>query len=193
MCWAHLAPYPSMSPPTQLRVVGWTVTCVRPARERPIATRQCALWARDPRATTCVSWRGTRTGPCARDALLDCLESSLWRGSMHAEFRAESRRSGSWRSPASAKSANWKSAPKISPELTRKTNNQQIRGLDAPLTTARTRHRVGFTPQRHSPRRLYLTSRRGYTRSTRPYAPDRAPPPTPRGFFGSKQQDVHQE
>ena len=37
------------------------MTCVRPARERPIATRRCALWARDPRATTCVSWRGTRT------------------------------------------------------------------------------------------------------------------------------------
>ena len=76
-------------------------------RDAPMRT----VGARPASDDMCIVARHTDR---ARDALLDCLESSLWRGPMHAEFRAESRRSGSWRSRASAKSANWKSAPKIS-------------------------------------------------------------------------------
>ena len=76
-------------------------------RDAPMRT----VGARPASDDICIVARHTDR---ARDALLDCLESSLWRGPMHAEFRAESRRSGSWRSRASAKSANWKSAPKIS-------------------------------------------------------------------------------
>lgn len=73
------------------------------------------------------------------------------------------------------------------------TNNRQIRGRGRATHDRADASSRRVHPQRHSPRRLYLTSRRGYTRSTTPYAPDRVPPPTPRGFFGSKQQDVHQE
>ena len=171
--------------PTRLRVVGWTAPRVRPARERPIATRRCALWVRDPRATTCVSWHTDR----ARDA--------LWRKftlewPMHAEFRAESRRSGVGDLPHLPKVPTGRARQKYL-RADEETDNEQIRGRGRATHDRADASSRRVHPQRHSPRRLYLTSRRGYTRSTTPYAPDRVPPPTPRGFFGSKQQDVHQE
>ena len=156
-------------------------------RDAPMRT----VGARPASDDMCIVARHTDR---ARDALLDCLESSLWRGPMHAEFRAESRRSGSWRSRASAKSANWKSAPKISHRADEETDNEQIRGRGRATHDRADASSRRVHPQRHSPRRPHLTSRRGYTRSTTPYAPDRAPPPTPRAFSAAKQQqDVHQE
>ena len=62
------------------------------------------------------------------------------------------------------------------------TNNQQIRGLDAPLTTARTRHRVGFTP--NATPRVDRISRRGADTRVRPPRTHRtAHHPRRRGLF----------
>ena len=186
----HLAPYPSMSP-TRLRAVGWTVTCVRPARERPIATRRCALWARDPRATTYVSWRGTRTVR----ATLCWIAWKVHCGVARCMPSFE-------RSPADRGVGDLPHLPKVPTGRARQkylradeeTDNEQIRGRGRATHDRADASSRRVHPQRHSPRRLYLTSRRGYTRSTRTYAPDRAPPPTPRAFSAAKQQqDVHQE
>ena len=181
-----------MSPmgPTRWRAVGWTVTRVRPALERPIATRRCALWARDPRATTCVSWRGTRTVR----ATLCWIAWKVHCGVARCMPSFE-------RSPADRGVGDLAHLPKVPTgrarqkylsELTRKQQRADPRARRATHDRADASSRR-VHPQRHSPRRPHLTSRRGYTRSTTPYAPDRVPPPTPRGFFGSKQQDVHQE
>ena len=176
--------------PTRLRVVGWTAPRVRPARERPIATRRCAPWVRDPRATTCVSWRGTRTVRATLCWIAWKVHCGLARCMPSFE-----------RSPADRGVGDLAHLPKVPTGRARQkylradeeTDNEQIRGRGRATHDRADASSRRVHPQRHSPRRLHLTSRRGYTRSTTPYAPDRVPPPTPRGFFGSKQQDVHQE
>ena len=176
--------------PTRWRAVGWTVTRVRPALERPIATRRCALWARDPRATTCVSWRGTRTVRARRSVGLLGKFTVAWPDACRVSSGVPP--IGELEISRISQKCQLEERAKNILELTRKQQRADPRARRATHDRADASSRR-VHPQRHSPRRPHLTSRRGYTRSTTPYAPDRVPPPTPRGFFGSKQQDVHQE
>lgn len=176
--------------PTRWRAVGWTVTCVRPARESPIATRRCALWVRDPRATTCVSWRGTRTVRARRSVGLLGKFTVAWPDACRVSSGVPP--IGELEISRICQKCQLEERAKNISELTRKQQPADPRARRATHDRADASSRR-VHPQRHSPRRPHLTSRRGYTRSTTPYAPDRVPPPTPRGFFGSKQQDVHQE